>query len=323
MPEETTLTPQEVADLLKITKNTVYQLIKRGELNSYKVGKKIRIDMSDVEAYKNKDKVGTRQSAPNLQQTIQTTQDLMNDLPAYQDKTKQDSMVICGQDICLDILSRYLERHPQGTRCLRSYVGSYAGLYELYNGNAQMASVHLWDAETNQYNIPYVKYMLPATSAVIVHLAKRKQGFYVKEGNPKNIKTWQDLTREDVQLINREKGSGSRVLLDQHIKLLGISGQQIKGYERESVSHLAIASTVSRGGADVGIGNEKAAQQVKGIDFVFLQEERYELVFKKEDMNKAPHRAVMDILNSETFRMELDGIGGYDISELGSIIGIT
>jgi putative molybdopterin biosynthesis protein len=321
MAQESALTPQEVADLLKITKNTVYQLIKRGELNSYKVGKKIRIDMSDVEAYKNKDRVkaASKALAPENQIFQQLAQDSFN----YQNRNNEDALVICGQDVCLDILSRYLEIHPQGARSLRSYVGSYAGLYELYNGNAQVATVHLWDAESDSYNVPYVKYMLPATGAVIVHLAKRNQGFYVKEGNPKKIYKWQDIARRDVALINREKGSGSRVLLDQHLKKLGIDGREINGYNRESVSHLAVASTIARGGADVGIGNEKAAQQVKGIDFVFLQEERYELVFKKEDMQKPPFQAILSILNSEEFRLELQGIGGYDLSELGSITALT
>ncbi len=321
MAEEQTLTPQEVADLLKITKNTVYQLIKRGDLNSYKVGKKIRIDMSDVEAYKNKDRNIAPVSPGPFQSQI--VQGLVKDLGNYQESIKEDALVICGQDICLDILSRYLQMHPQGERSLRSYVGSYAGLYELYSGNAQIAAVHLWDGETGSYNIPYVKYMMPATSAVIVHLAKRNQGFYVKSGNPKNVTKWQDLARKDITLINREKGSGSRVLLDQHLKRLELDKRSINGYQRESISHLAVASTVSRGGADVGIGNEKAAQQVKGIDFVFLQEERYELVFKKEDMDKPPFQAVLSILRSEDFRLELEGIGGYDLSELGIVTAIT
>lgn len=319
MSEQTALTPQEVADLLKITKNTVYELIKRGELNSYKVGNKIRVDISDVNAYKNKDRV------PAGGQT--TGQDLIRplrqELVSYAESIHPGGFVICGQDIILDILSRYLEMHPNGTKNLRSYVGSYSGLYALYNGNASLATAHLWDSQTNEYNLNYVRYMMPGTRAVLVNLAWREQGFYVQKGNPKGITGWEDLRREDIVMINREKGSGTRVLLDEHLKQLSISGNAIRGYERESSSHLAVASTVARGGADLGMGNEKAGLQVRVIDFIPLQKERYDLVIREEDLVKHPYQAVLQILNSREFREELEGIGGYDLTDLGKIIAST
>lgn len=186
-----------------------------------------------------------------------------------------------------------------------------------------MATAHLWDGDTGQYNIPFVRRMLPGTSSVIIHLACRLQGFYVLKGNPKGITGWEDMKRKDITIINREKGSGTRVLLDEHLRLLGISSKNIKGYERESTSHLAIASTVARGGADIGIGNEKSCMQVNGIEFIPLQTERYELVIKKEDIQSPPFQAVLEILRSQEFRMELEGIGGYDLSEIGKIIAET
>ncbi len=121
--------------------------------------------------------------------------------------------------------------------------------------------------------------MLPGIPAIIVHLANRKQGFYVQKGNPKGVKGWEDLKRSGITIINREIGSGTRILLDEHLKKIGISGNSIDGYERECFSHLAVASTVARGGADIAIGNEKASQQVKGIDFIPLQTESYELSY--------------------------------------------
>lgn len=303
MNDNSALTPQEVADILKIAKNTVYELIKRGELNSYRVGKKIRVDLKDVDEYRNKTKSVKSTNQPDSF----TVNNKLNSF-SEEELVRNNGFVICGQDILLDILSRYLQLHPNGIQALRSYVGSYNGLYALYQGNVQMATAHLWDGDTGQYNIPFVRRMLPGVPAVIIHLACRLQGFYVAKGNPKGIKGWEDLKRKELTIINREKGSGTRVLLDEHLRKLGISAKNIKGYERESTSHLAIASTVARGGADIGIGNEKSGLQVKGIDFIPLQSERYELVIKKEDIEKAPYQAVLEILRSQEFKMELEGI---------------
>lgn len=321
MEKDSALTPLEVAEMLKISKNTVYELVKRGELNSYRVGNKVRIEMKDIEEYKNKSKKPLNIKQSN-EETFSSYTALEN---AYQMEEIQKSygFVICGQDIMLDILSRYLQHHPKGVQALRSYTGSYNGLYALYHGNVQIATAHLWDGETNQYNVPYVKRLLPGVPAILVHLANRMQGIYVAKGNPKGIKGLEDLKRSGITIINREKGSGTRVLLDEHLKKLGIKPSTLGGYERESFSHLAVASTVARGGADFALGNEKASQQVKGIDFIPLQTESYDLVIKKEDINKPHFQAVLQILHSEEFRLELEGIGGYDLKDLGKIIAET
>lgn len=317
MEKDSALTPLEVAEMLKISKNTVYEMVKRGEINSYRVGNKVRIEMKDIEEYKNKSK--------KLQSEKQSNAESGNSYTTlaspYQLEENQNmyGFVICGQDIMLDILSRYLQHHPKGVQALRSYTGSYNGLYALYHGNVQIATAHLWDGETDQYNIPYVKRMLPGIPAIIVHLANRMQGIYVAKGNPKGIKSLEDLKRPGITIINRERGSGTRILLDEHLKKLGINSNSLAGYNRECFSHLAVASTVARGGADLAIGNEKASQQVKGIDFIPLQTESYELVIKKEDIHKPHFQAVLQILRSEEFKLELEGIGGYDLKDLGNI----
>lgn len=314
MADNSVLTTQEVADMLKIAKNTVYELIKRGDLNAYKVGKKVRIDLNDVLEYKNKTK--TIQPSPKVNE--------FKSIPVKHktnyDHKEQNKLVISGQDLLLDILARYLQFHPLGIQALRSYEGSYNGLYSLYHDNVQITTAHLWDGETGQYNAPYVKKMLPGIPTVIVHLASRLQGFYVSIGNPKGIKGWEDLRRPDIVMINREKGSGTRVLLDEQLKRLGIQAQNIEGYHRESTSHLAIASTVARGGADIGLGNEKSALQVSGVDFIPLQTEQLDLVFKKEDLDKPEFQAVIEILNRKEFQLELEGIGGYNIEQIGKIM---
>ncbi len=320
MPENTSLTPQEVADILKISKSTVYDLIKRKELNSYRVGKKLRVDSQDVELYKNKTKDIKSENASFL-----PSHSL--DFSSYStyDETfeRKGSFVICGQDSILDILGRYLEHHPKGVRALRSYEGSYNGLYALYRGEVQVATAHMWDSRSGEYNVPFVERMLPGTPSVIIRLASRMQGFYVAKGNPKGIKNWEDLGKPGITMINREKGSGTRILLDQHLCRLGIRGGMIKGYNRECHSHLTVASTVARGGADIGIGNEKVCLQVQGIDFIPHQKEQYDMVIKKEDLFKPAFEAVIDIVRSQEFKMEIYGLGGYDIEETGRLIAET
>lgn len=319
LENNTSLTPQEVADILKIAKNTVYVLIKRGELNGYRVGKKVRVDYKDVVAYKNKTK-SIKDAVPEPAES-HWANDFNTPLDA-EEHVLERGFVICGQDIVLDILARMLEMHPAGVRPLRSYYGSYNGLYLLYKGEVQVASTHIWDSATNSYNVPFVRTMLPGTPALLVRIGKRMEGFYVAKGNPKGIKNWEDLRRLDITVVNRERGSGARILLDEHLRQLGVQGQSLPGYGRECHSHLAVASTISRGGGDFGIGNEKAAMQVKNIDFIPLQEESYDIVMRKEDLDKPPFKAILEIVASSTFRAELEGIGGYDLTDLGKVVYI-
>lgn len=318
--DESSLTPEEVARILKIAKNTVYELIKRGELPAYRVGRKIRVDLKDVESYKRRGK----KTNPTLDEysNYSGTQVREKNIhcASINLACQQGKLIICGQDVLLDILTRHLERHPYGTHAFRHHVGSFAGLQALYQGKAQMAAIHLWDGDTDKYNIPYVRHMLPGTPTTIIHLAGRLQGFYVAAGNPKDIKEWQDLTRPGIRFINREKGCGTRVLLDEQLRLKKVDRRMINGYEKEELSHLGVASAVARGEADVGLGNQKAALQVRGIEFVPMQQERYELVIKQEDLDRPEFKATIEILQSEDFKAELRGLGDYDLSETGRIV---
>jgi len=315
------LSTQEVAETLNISKNTVYELIRRGDLPSYRIGRKVRIDEIDIETYKNKSRTSVKQhTSTNIEQSEDSIISKQNSKKFFPVTNYKNDFIICGQDILLDVLTRHLERHPKGLQALRCYIGSYNGLAELYRGNVTVATAHLWDGDTGEYNMSYIPKLLPGVLCVIVHLVCRMQGFYVEKGNPKKINTWKDLTRSDVLMINREKGCGVRVLIDEHLRKQKIASKSINGYEKEELSHLAVASTVARGDADVGVGDEKAALQVNNIDFIPLQKERYDLIIKKEDIDTPPVQAVLEILNSKEFQLELVGIGGYDISETGKII---
>lgn len=312
MPNDISYTPEEVANILKISKYTVYELIKRGELTAYHIGRKVRVENTDLEIYIQKAKTGDSSFAPEL-----------SSLPSEQPNSApltDNGLVICGQDMILDILTRQFERQFPYIRCLRHYIGSIDGLTALYRGQANVVTAHLWDSDTDEYNIPYVRRMLPGHPATIINLVYRTEGFYVAQGNPKDIHTWEDLTKPDVRFINRERGSGARVLLDEKLRVLKINHTAIQGYAEEEMSHVAVASKVARGEADVGLGIEKASLQVNNLDFIPLQKERYDLVFRQEDLVKPHFQALLSILNSTAFRNDVLGIGGYDISQMGKIM---
>ncbi len=316
----TSLTPLEVADLLKITKNTVYELIKRGELPAYKVGKKLRIDKEDIDNYINaQKKVSTSSSTKQLQQEI-----VANEISVDKEiKSDDKNIIICGQDMILDILGRNIESTLPSIRSYRSYMGSYNGLFNLYNNKASIASCHLWDWETSKYNIDFVKKLVPGIPCTIINLTYRMQGFYVQKGNPKNIQGWDDLKREDLNYINREIGCGVRVLLDGKLRELNIPTNKINGYNYEESSHLAVASAIARGKGDFGLGVEKVAKQIDNIDFIPLQRERYDLVIKTENLENPIYREILNIINSDQFKDELEGLGGYDLKDTGKIIAET
>lgn len=310
MDNKEALNAIEVAELLNITKNTVYELVKRGELPAYKVGKKLRIDKSDVKEYIN-----------NQKQKKSVSKNKINIINELKNDDKDNSIVLTGQDIILDILANLIQ--AEGHRVLRSNMGSYMGLYSLYMDEVTLCTSHMWDGDSDSYNEPYVKRLVPGIPCVIINLAYRIQGFYVKKGNPKGITSWEDIAKDGVRIINREKGAGTRVLLDEKIKKLGISTKNIIGYNNEETTHLSIASAVARGEADVGLGTEKVALQVAAVEFIPMQKERYDLVIKKETLEDEKYEKILEIIRSEQFKKEIEGLGGYDTKDTGKIMAIT
>lgn len=313
MPEKKALSTQEVADLLQVSKSTIYDLIKRDEIRSYKVGRKVRFTEEDVKEYIARSRVS--QATKNAPSVDGVQFNLLGG------EKRPDGFILCGQDLILDVLSNYMRLH--GVPALRAYIGSYDGLVSLYRNMVNVTAAHMWDSDSDTYNIPYVRRLLPGIPAVVVHLTCRMQGLYIAKGNPKGINGWKDFARDDIVMINREQGAGSRVLLDEHLKHLGIFGSSIRGYRNETSSHLAVASAVSRGEADVAIGNEKIARQVDNIEFIPLQKERYDLVLRKEDLNTSEIQTMMNIIRSNAFRNEFGNIGGYDTSDMGRVVAET
>jgi len=309
MADPLSYSPEEIGKLLKISRGTVYDLLKRGEIPSYRVGKKIRISQGDLQVYMH----AAEAPVPT------TTAPIQNSLEKL--IIENQGLIICGQDIVLDILTRYMEKNNSMLRSLRSYVGSTDGLLALYKGTANITATHLWDGETGEFNIPYVRRLLPGQRMLIINLVYRNLGFYVASGNPKAIYDWPDLLKPNVTLVNRDKGSGTRVMLDEQLRNLNLDARDIQGYQNEESTHIAVASTVARGLADVGLGIEKDALQVPEVDFVLLQKERYDLVLYKNDLEKSNFQTLLAILRSDEFKEEVNGMGGYDTSMMGEIVG--
>jgi len=287
--EARALTPQEVADRLRVAKNTVYELIKRGELRGYRVGNQVRVDESALEEYRGAEPAATPPaSAPS-------------------------DFVLAGQDVLLDLLAQRVQEHPAGARVLRSASGSYSGLSGLYFGTVNATSTHLWSAAYDRYNVDFVQALVPGIATVRLRLATRRVGWYVAPGNPLGVSGWEALAGTGV-LANRERGSGIRVLLDGRLSLRGT--KLPAGYDREYPSHWAVASAVARGEADYGLGNEKTAL-ASGVEFIPLQTEEVDLVFKRSELDRPPVPALIEVLRSAEFRKELEGLGGYGLEQLG------
>lgn len=330
---EKLFTAKEAAEILKVRKNTVYDMIKRGDLKASKLGKQLRIRQEDLDFYI---QYGS-QASTMLNEGKTQTNDIDKDefeknilnIPngptdmAGRNKTTQKGManqiIICGQDMILDLLANRLNQCVE-ENVFRSYKGSYNGLYAMYQGEVNVATAHLWHGKTNSYNIPYISSMLPGTDVIVLHLLKRKQGFYVKKGNPKRIQSFEDLKRADVTIVNREPGSGVRVLVDEKLRQAGISTQEVNGYQKVVNSHLEAAATVNRGEADVAVGSEKHSLSVPGIDFIFIQEESYDMVIRKEDFTKKSYQKMIEIIRSPEYQKEVAGLGSYNVENMGKII---
>lgn len=286
------LTAQEVADLLKIKKNTVYDMIKKGSLQAVKVGKQFRVAEREVRA-------------------------VLGASAAYRPDASGERFIVCGQDVLLDMLCDSANRALGEPFFFRSHMGSYNGLHAMYQGQADAATAHLWDMETDTYNLPFISKLLPGERVKAYHLVGRTVGLYVASGNPKNITCIEDFARPDVTVVSREKGSGIRVLTDSLLIRAGILPRAVRGYGTVVGSHLAAAAAVAGGQADCAAGNQKAALQTPAVDFLPLRVEQYDLVLRQDDLERPQVQTLLHVLRSDGFRAALDALGGYDTANIG------
>lgn len=353
LAEGEALTADEVAAMLQVSKNTVYNLVKRDELASYHVGRKMRFTRADVQNYvarSRRQKAWGQHGAPanlavpDLGQageaaalaaaqpaaaahtaaaTAASATHALAGATASQRAASAHaeaagSYVIAGNDIVGDMLANYLGMVDVPIK--RVYEGSYRALSELYFGRVQAALTHIYDGVAGQYNVTSVQKLAPGMPLQVMRLARRRQGLVVRKGNPKNLRSWEDLLAPGVTLANRERGCGSRILLDMKLLQLGASGQSIEGYAREFPSALTMASVVARGGADAGVGAERVYHQVEGVDFLPLQDEWLDIVLLNDAESRRVSQAIAKLTRMKSFRAEVAAMAGYDTSHMGEVV---
>jgi putative molybdopterin biosynthesis protein len=237
----------------------------------------------------------------------------------YRSKHEIEKTIFCigSHDLTLDLMSQFLAE--QDRRLSSANVGSQAGLIALRRGEAHLAGSHLLNPETGEYNISYIRQYMPTIPVKVIALVGRDQGLMVKRGNPKGIKSLQDLTNPRIQFVNRQRGAGTRVLLDYHLTLMSIASERIVGYSQEEYTHLGVAAAIASGRADCGLGIAAAAQALD-LEFIPLFQERYDLVFPKQFVEDGLLAPLFGLLAERRFREAVARLPGYDVSVMGTII---
>lgn len=241
------------------------------------------------------------------------------ELLRHREEIERKIVATGSHDLTLDLLASRLRRTDPGLTLSSSNVGSLGGLMALSRREAHLAGTHLMDEETGEYNIPFVRKYLKGQEVVVVHLVGRVQGLMVTHGNPEDVSTLSDLAEDGMSFVNRQRGSGTRVLLDYKLKELGIEPAQIAGYEREEYTHLGVAAAVAGGRANTGLGILSAARAM-GLEFVPLVNEQYDLVIPAEFYGGDLVKPLLDLIRSAEFRSEVEALGGYDASAMGEVV---
>lgn len=231
-----------------------------------------------------------------------------------------ENTILCtgSHDLAIGVIEDQLKQlHPE-LKIAATNVGSLGGLLALARGETHMAGTHLLDPQTGVYNVPEIKRTIPKLPVVLVHLARREQGIVVARGNPKSIGDLSDLI-SGVLFVNRQAGSGTRVLLDFELKRLGINPNLIDGYEREEFTHMSVGVAVASGLADAGLA-VRAAAQALGLDFIPIASEQYDLLFSRSFFESDRGERLMSVLQSRPFRDAVTALGGYDSSGSGKLV---
>ena len=232
-------------------------------------------------------------------------------------ETERTIFAIGSHDMTLDILAQFLSARER--RLVSANVGSLGGLIALQRGEAHLAGSHLLDPLTGEYNLSYLSQYLPGIPVRLVTWANREQGLMVKKGNPKGIQSLVDLERPDVTYINRQRGAGTRVLLDFHLKKLNIPAERVRGYEQEEYTHLAVSAAIASGRADTGMGIPAAASALD-LDFIPLFQERYDLVIPTRFIEGDLLAPLFELMGDPAFRQAVATLPGYDILHMGEEI---
>ncbi|MDD4896400.1 MAG: molybdopterin biosynthesis protein [Atribacterota bacterium] len=257
---------------------------------------------------------------PSLSEGLSFKEETEAELLLEHDFNIDNTIIIIGShDLIFDILKNELQTNSPEFRLASFHTGSMGGLLALKQEIAHLATSHLLDVESGEYNFPYIKRVLISQSVAVVNMAFRQQGFMVAKGNPKNILAIKDLARDDIRYINRQKGSGTRILLDYLLKKNNINPTSIQGYNQEEFTHLMVASAVVNQRVDVGLGIFSAAKAFN-LDFVPLIKERYDLIIPERYFHSQRIKKILEIIRTNHFKEQVAQLGGYDLNECGNIL---
>ena len=293
---------KEVAGYLGIHEKQVYALIKTGRMPATRVTGKWIFPKKVIDGW----------IEANAKSGLEQAREKSGRIPG--------ALLASGSnDPVLDILQTCLRKaHPEFF-VFSSNTGSMAGLSALGKGFTDIAWSHLLDPETGEYNIPYLEKLLPSVKAVVVNLFFRELGFVIARANPLGIARFEDLAREGVRFVNRQAGSGTRLLLDHHMGKAGIPADRISGYDQEVFTHIEVGLAILAGEADTGIATA-AVSTLLGLDFIPITRERFDMICDQSVFFQKGVQALMETLGGEEFRKRVGHLGSYDFKTAGRIL---
>ena len=241
-----------------------------------------------------------------------------NSLQGVYPSTATTTLRFAGShDLLIEFVARLWHELSPDIQLQVDYVGSLSGLIALAQHEADIAGSHLWDGDSQEYNQPFVRRILPGRSVILLGLALRDLGLVIPEGNPQQITGLADLSRPDVIFINRQAGAGTRVWLDKQLQQASIDSTTINGYAQEKKTHLQVAQAIVEGKATVGLAIQ-AAGAAYGLDFIPLTQERYDLVIPAELWGTPALRTLVDLVHSDRFREAVSALDGYEpVADMG------
>ncbi len=262
-------------------------------------------------------------SIPPENEGLEENQRVEAELFTPLDELKRVLVHVGSHDNTLDLLANEfmaLPDHMGGPlRLVSSHAGSLGGLAALARGGALFAGTHLFDPETGDFNFSFLAKHLPGVPVALVNLAIRHQGLIIAPGNPRNIRGVKDLAREDVRFVNRQRGAGTRILLDHHLRQADIAPDQVQGYGDEEFTHMGVAVNVATGAADCGLGI-KAAANALGLDFAPLARERYDLAIPEAYLDDPRIKVLLEVVRSQAFQDKIKALGGYETDLSGKVM---
>ncbi len=291
MEESKLLTTKEVAKYLKINEKKVYQLVKERAIPCTRVAGKWLFPKDLIDEW--------------INESVQR---------------RRDIFIAGSNDPFLSfVINLYTKRFFPDSLVYYASIGSAKGLEALSQHKATIAATHLFDPESEDYNLPYLPKYLGSSEIIVINLTYREQGFILPKGNPLNIKDFSDLAAKKVRFINRNFGSGTRLLLDYHLSQRGIKPDEIRGYEKEVNTHLEVGLSILNKEADVGIGIHYIANTLN-LDFVAIGWERFDLVLRREDYYLSSIKNFLSLLDPLDISLYAKQFPGYDFKDTGKIL---